>query len=231
MKKVIIIAQSLLESIGGAQSLFGRGGITLYPARTSEEILEMHRDKKADLIISDLSLPAMGGTALLKKIRGDAELRDVSIIMACDGPEASRSQCRDAGANAVVGKPVDTADLFMRVSELIVVPRRKHMRVLLRVTLDDGQGGENRTFASSENISISGMLIETKHAYRQGDRLQCHFHIGHSEVKVEGMIVRLVPGTGGRHRYGIQFVNLDTKTMVVIEQFVRTQKGTPTERY
>ncbi len=226
MKKVII-AQVVLEALDGAHSLFSRGGIKVFPARTSEEIFELHRRRKADLIITDQALPVMGGAALLAKIRGDDALKDVSIIMVHDGQEASAAMCRKAGANAVIGKPVDATALFVRVSELIIVPQRKDMRVLLRISIEDGRGGSGPVFASSENISISGMLIEANHPYRTGDLLLCRFHIGHSEVNAEGLVVRSVRAATGRHRCGIQFVNLDTKTMIVIEQFVRSRAEAP----
>jgi CheY-like chemotaxis protein len=225
--KKVIIAENILETIGGVQSLFSRGGITVFPARTSEDLLALHRQKKADLIIADLDLPDMGGAELIARVRRDAALKSVSIIMACDGSEEARKLCREAGANAVVEKPVDATALFARVSELIVVPQRKEMRVLLRVSVEDGLGGTSPIFASSENISMSGMLLETNHPYETGDRLLCSFHIGHSEVKVEGTVVRSVPVASGRYRCGIQFINLDTKTMIVIEQFVHSRKGIP----
>ncbi len=225
MKK-IIIAQDILDAVGGSRSLFGRGGIAVYSARTCEQVLALHREKKADLIIAGLALPAVGGAALLTAIRGDAALKDVSIIMTCDGREESRAACQRAGANAVLAEPVGAAELFSRVSELIIVPQRKNMRVLLRVSVEDERGGGSPVFATSENISISGLLIEANHPYRNGDLLRCCFHIGHSEVKAEGRVVRAVRGASGRYRCGIQFVNLDTKTMVVIEQFVKSRKGT-----
>jgi CheY-like chemotaxis protein len=226
--KKVIIAQEVLGSIDGAHSLFSRGGIKVLTARTSEELIELHRRMRADLIIADLALPVMGGAALLAKVRGDAELRDVSIIMVHDGREASKAICRNAGANAALGKPVDAADLFGRVSELIIVPQRKDMRVMLRVSIEDGRGG-GPVFASSENISISGMLIEVNHPYRPGDLLLCVFHIGHSEVRAEGRVVRFVRAASGRYRCGIHFTNLDTKAMIVIEQYVQSQKGASPE--
>ena len=58
--KRIIIAQTLLGSVGTVETLFGRGGIGAVPARTSEDILRLHRQQKADLIIADLSLPVAG---------------------------------------------------------------------------------------------------------------------------------------------------------------------------
>jgi len=227
--KKVIIAQDVLESVDGGHSLFSRGGIKVFPARTSEDIIELHRRLKADLIIADLALPVMGGTALLAKVRGDDALKDVSIIMVHDGRETSAAMCRNAGANAVIGKPLDAAALFARVSELIIVPQRKDMRVLLRVSIEDERGGGGPVFASSENISISGMLIEANRPYRSGDLLLCVFHIGHSEVKAEGRVVRSVRAASGRYRCGIQFVNLDIKAMIVIEQFVRARKAASPE--
>ncbi len=225
MKK-IIIAHDILESVGGVHSVFGRGSITVYPAKTSEQVLALHREKKADLIITDLTLPVMGGEALISTVRGDAELKDVSIIMAHDGLETSRAVCRQSGANAIIAKPVEATDLFARVSELIVVPQRKDMRVLLRVSIEDGQGGVSPVFAASENISISGMLIEANHPYRTGERLLCSFHINHSEVKIEGRVVRSARAKSGRYHCGIHFTSLDTRTLIVIEQFVQSRKGT-----
>jgi CheY-like chemotaxis protein len=222
--KRVIIAEHILTAVGGADSLFGRGGIVSVTARTSEAILALHREKKADLIVSDLSLPRMGGIALIEKVRGDASLRNVSIIMACEGRAAEVDACRAAGANAIIGSPVVAADLFARMSELIVVPRRKDMRVMLRVSIEDSRGAGTPAFAMSENISISGMLLETTHPYRPGERIFCSFHVGHSEVKVEGKVVRTDRRpSGSRYRCGIQFTNIDIKTMVVIEHFVKSR--------
>jgi DNA-binding response OmpR family regulator len=221
--KKVIIAESVLAVIGEERSLFNRGGITIYPARSSERILSLHREQKADLIIADISLPVMGGLALIEKVRGDAALRDVSIIMACDGVEDSRTACLRAGANSVIGKPINTTELFARVSDLVVVSRRKDMRVLLRVSVQGAGGGDSPVFAASENISISGMLIETNRAYRLGERLRCSFFVGHSEVKAESRVVRAERSQAGRYRCGIQFMNLETRALVVIDQFVMSK--------
>ena len=226
--KTIIIDENVLGALGTGSSIFGRGGIALCPAATSEEILELHRRKRADLIISDHALPAMGGIRMCSAIRADAALKGVSIILASDPDPAVQASCRSAGANAVLTKPLDPAELFSRMSELIVVPQRKDMRVLLQVSVDGGVLGAP-FFASSENISISGMLIETANRFSIGDRLLCSFFIGHSQVKAEAVVMRVDPGSG-RNRYGVRFTNLDTKALIIIEQYVKNRiknGGTP----
>src|SRR5512139_559172 len=209
--KNLIIAETVLGSVGKNGGFLGRGGVVVHPARTSEEVLSLHRQKGADLIITDNELPSMGGARLCTIIRTDAVLKGVSIIMICDPDPASLALCRDAGANAVLPKPLDPAELFARVAELIVVPQRKEMRVLLQVSVDGGSLGAP-FFASSENISISGMMIETAHRFSAGDRLQCSFYIGHNQIKAEAMVMRAESGSG-RNRYGVRFMNIDTKSL------------------
>jgi CheY-like chemotaxis protein len=80
MKKVII-AQTILDAVEQSTTLFGRGSIKLYPVRSSEEILDIHRRIKADIIITEFSLPVMGGVRLCSAIRSEQGLKDVSLIL------------------------------------------------------------------------------------------------------------------------------------------------------
>jgi CheY-like chemotaxis protein len=221
MKKVII-AQTILDAIEHGTTLFGRGSITLHPARSSEEILELHRKIKADLIITEFSLPVMGGVRLCSSIRSDLDLKDVSLIIYCDDNRVYQAACRDAGANAVIEKPVDAFDLFSKLSELIVIPQRKDMRVLLHVSVS-GVQQESVFIATSYNISMSGMLLETRRELNKGDKLTCSFNIAHAEVNAQCLIMRVDKTDTGRFRYGAKFLGLDTKTIVVIEQYVKSR--------
>ena len=220
MKKVII-ARSILQMLGESNTIFNRKGIEYSPAHSSEEILDLHGRNKADLIISDDALPQMGGVKLCSHLRSRADLKNVSIIMVCED-EASSSRCREAGANVVFPKPLDHGALLWKSSELLLVPQRKDMRVLLQGTV---KGMEKSTpfFAQSRDISISGMLFETDFALRKGDQVTCTFHIGHSEVSASGQVERVEVLSSGRSRCGMKFGNCSTKTLVIIEHFVKTQ--------
>jgi DNA-binding response OmpR family regulator len=220
MKK-IIIDRTILQDIEGSNTIFKRSSITFFPARSSEEILNLHGVKKADLIVTDASLPLMGGVKLCTLIRSDAELKQVMIIVLCDETKASLSQCREAGANAVMHKPVDYGELLWKVSELLAVPQRKDMRVLLRGSIK-GVEGDAPFFAQSHDISISGMQLETDRALKQGDQLTCAFKIGHSDVTVACRVERVATVAPGRHRYGVRFMNCDTKSLVIIDHFVKS---------
>ena len=221
MKK-IIIAENILKAVGSDNSIFRRGGIEVYHAKTSEEMLALHREQKGDVIITDYALPVMGGARLCAIIRGEDSLKGVSIILACEKIHASPALCGSACANSVIEKPVDPVEFFNKVSELIAVPPRRDMRVMLRVAVSGGRPGLP-SFASSENISMSGMLLEMTDALKPGDEMNCAFNIGHSEIKVTAKVTRVDLTSSGRYRCGVKFMNLDTKSLIVIEQFVKAR--------
>jgi CheY-like chemotaxis protein len=219
MKKVII-AEPVLRILGLGNTLFGRGGITVYPARTSEEIFALHQENRADLIITASSLPVIDGATLCSAIRCDAALRDVSLVVVCDADGPTLEQCLQAGANAIMASPADPFELFSRISELLVIPQRQDMRVLLQVT---AKGRKNAVSfpGVSHNISISGMLIEAEPQLENGESLACIINIGGREIAAEGEVVRVEQTTSGRFRYGVKFARLDTKSLIIIEQFVK----------
>ncbi len=221
MKK-IIIAEPIIHDIERNNTVFGRGSISVISARSSEEILNLHGAHQADLIITDFELPFMGAAQLCSLIRNDAGLKNVSIIIVCNATDASLADCRESGANAVIPKPASPDALFATMSELLVVPQRKDIRVLQRISVKSTEG-DTTFFAQSLNISISGMLIETDRTFKQGDRLTCAFNIAHNEVAVDCMVMRTDRTASGKRRYGIKFMNCDTKSLVIIDHFVKTQ--------
>ncbi len=221
MKK-IIIDQNLLNDLEESDTIFKRSGITFFPARSSEEILNLHGVKRADLIITDNALPLLGGAALCSRIRSDVELKYVSIIVICD--ESEQSQCPESGANIVIRRPLDTGVLLWQASKLLVIPTRKDLRVLLRASIK-GMEGNSPFFAQSHNISISGMLLETERVLKPGDRLTCAFNIAHSEVTLTCSVERVETTASKRNRYGVRFMNCDTKTLIIIENFVRAPQA------
>jgi DNA-binding response OmpR family regulator len=219
MKK-IIIARNIMHAIGNHDTIFQRSNITTFPARTSEEILNLHGVHKADIIITEESLPLMGGIKLCSAIRSDAGLKNVSMIMICEGSEPSLSRCRDAQVNIVLPKPLDPSQLTWKVSELLLAPQRQDMRTLLHVSLT-GLEKDSTFLGVSHNISISGMLFETDRVLKNGDRMTCTFQLGKREIVAEAEVKRLVRLSPGRFHYGVRFVNLDMKFIILVEQFIK----------
>jgi CheY-like chemotaxis protein len=227
MKK-IIVAHNLLVDIGVSNTIFKRSGITVFPARSSEDILKLHGFEQADLIITDAALPSMGGAKLCSRIRGDADLKYVSIIVIgdeADDSENSLSHCKEAGANVVIRRPLEPGVLLWQASQQLVIPMRKDMRVLLRASIKNGVEETEPFFARSYNISISGMLLETDRLLNRGDRLTCVFNIAHSEITLTCTVERIETSPSKKNQYGVRFTNCDTKALIIIENFVKAPQG------
>ena len=219
MKK-IIIAQSILDAVGSGGTLFRRGGISVVPASRAEDVLTLHRDQQADLLIIDHHMPVMGGAKLCAAIRADAVLRDVSIILLGERAGPSAAEGQQAGANAILVKPLDLGELFSKVSHLLMVQDRADIRVPLRMSVS--AKGATATFVGvSRDISVSGMLLESGRVLQKGERLRCSFTLQARTVEVEGVVVRAEKTPTDAIRYGVQFLSLDAKTFVLLEHLVK----------
>ena len=84
-----------------------------------------------------------------------------------------------------------------------------------------GKLNDQPFFCSSQNISVSGLLIETDKALQRSDVLSCTFYLpGFGQIIADAEVVRIVNGTGSSFQYGIRYLNLSTSFRVAIEEFI-----------
>lgn len=219
--KQVIVAGNILHGIGLNDTLLGRSGIIVVPASSSEEILSLHRDRQADLIVTEYSLPLMGGAQLCSVIRSEAVISDVSIIVVCERKGSAAAQSQQSGASAILLKPLDCVELFDKVSHLLVVQDRAAVRIPLRITVR-GRGTQSAFIGVSRDISVSGMLLESVGILQQGDRLECSFTLRSHVVSVECIVIRVPQGRREDVPVRKKFLNLDTKTFVLLENLIRS---------
>ncbi len=220
--KTIIIARGILHAIGNQNSLFGRGSIATLPARTSEEILNLHGVHHADMIITEENLPQMGGANLCSAIRSDKALKQVSIIMACERKETAAAS-GVIKANGFVKLPADPVEIFSMVADLLIIPQRKALRVLLTARFK-GETGAETFMGICHNISISGMLLDTNCRLDAGKEFTCSFTIARREVSMDCRVVRSI-AIGKRWQCAAVFVSPDTRSLIIIDQYVKNQIG------
>jgi len=84
-------------------------------------------------------------------------------------------------------------------------------------------GKNSSFFAETLNISISGLQIETDQELRENERLECTFKIAHNDLTVPASVRRMDKTASGKFRYGVKFINCDTKTLIIIEHYVKSQ--------
>ncbi|CCE01462.1 putative sensor histidine kinase with multiple PAS and a response regulator receiver domain (modular protein) [Bradyrhizobium sp. STM 3809] len=78
--------------------------------------LEAIRRRRPDLILTDVMMPRLDGFGLLKTLRGDAQLRDVPVvILSARAGEEAKVEGLDAGASDYLSKPFSARELLARV--------------------------------------------------------------------------------------------------------------------
>ncbi len=126
----------------------------LHAALDGEEALlflehgEKFRDSpRPDLILMDLTLPRMDGLELLQKVKSNAHLRQIPVIV-FTGSAAERdiSRSYDLHANCYITKPAELKDLAAVVE---AIERFWLKRVILPSTI-----GEDKSIGNTKEIKV-----------------------------------------------------------------------------
>ena len=71
------------------------------------------------LILLDLKMPKVSGMQVLEKIKSDADLRSIPIVILTSSNEDPDVQnCYALGANSYIVKPVDSSNFFLAIKEI-----------------------------------------------------------------------------------------------------------------
>ena len=114
------------------RTTLARAGYEVGDAKTGEEALEKVRKFRPDLVLLDVNMPGIGGLAVCREIRSDA---NVAIIMlTVRNSEGDKVAALDAGADDFVTKPFSTPELLARIRAAL----RRVLRLLLHLRSDFG---------------------------------------------------------------------------------------------
>lgn len=220
--KQLVIAKSLQHLMMTAMNFLRRSEISVRIAATNDDILKLHLEEHADLIVTTLDTPGLGSEALIHTVRRGEATRNVSVVLLCDSNPAHRERCLRSGANAVVIKPVDHVLFARKVQELLDVAPRRYYRVGLNVSIDSARHERPLAF-TSQNISTSGMLIRSEERLDPGERIACAFYLPDGQhLSATGRVVRIVKPEGGSSpaEYGIRFESLAPAAAHAIAAFI-----------
>lgn len=104
------LIQASLRSSGHEVSVAGDGA----------EGLRLARAKRPALMVTDLSMPGMGGLEFLDAVRADSELARIPVVVMTASMERGKTQeLQDRGATAVIHKPFSPAALRGTIDGLL----------------------------------------------------------------------------------------------------------------
>ena len=102
------------------------GITTIYEATNGDDAFEILRDRKPDMILTDLSMKPINGIEFTLQVRNAATSPNpyIPIIMVTGHTERHRVEAaRDAGVTEFLAKPITAHNLFSRIGEIVDHPR------------------------------------------------------------------------------------------------------------
>ncbi len=125
-KRILIVEDEKLLGMSLYEILFSATGtFEVVLCETAEDGLEKVKEKKFDLIISDLKLPGeMTGIDLLRKVKEmhpDTHL----MLMTAYGSDAVREDAEKIGVEAYFEKPFKLKEFLSRVLEILGVQKKE----------------------------------------------------------------------------------------------------------
>ena len=108
------------------QLVFLLGIKDIIEATNGLEALTILRERRVDLILTDLKMEPVDGIEFTRQVRQSTETTSpyVPIIMVTGHSERHLVEtARDAGVSEFLVKPITTKNLFMRISEIVERPR------------------------------------------------------------------------------------------------------------
>ena len=97
-----------------------KAGYTVDLARDGEEALTQVSEQKPDLVVLDWMLPAVSGVEVCRRLRGQADTRNLPIVMlTARGEESDRIRGLDTGADDYLTKPFSMAELIARIRAVL----------------------------------------------------------------------------------------------------------------
>jgi PAS domain S-box-containing protein len=102
-------------------------GYEVEQVENGEAALAALRLRRPDLLITDVMMPRLDGFGLLRAVRDDAALRDLSVVMlSARAGDDAKVEGLDAGADDYLTKPFSARELLARVAANIAMARLRH---------------------------------------------------------------------------------------------------------
>lgn len=206
-----------------------QSSVAVFTATNGREALEVARKILPDLIYMDLNMPEMDGIECCTAIKADPDLCKIPVILVTTmGMEESVAQCKRAGCDGFLTKPIDRkAFLDLGRTFLPNINRRERrancrVKVLFRVN-----NGEYRS-GTCIDLNTRGIYIACAGSLSVEDKVEVNVMVsGNSDDLVEawGRIAWVNTGPSRVKQqlaegFGVEFLAIPDESIELVKQFI-----------
>jgi CheY-like chemotaxis protein len=178
------------------------------------------------LVVLGPRLLDLGLLELIREIRASSATRRVSILalVPASEPQSLDGSIVEAGANAVLRRPLDHERLDSWIAKLLVVPRRVEARVPVHgQVVGTPHGAASHFVGLTRNLSVHGMLLASpvRLAEEPDLDLECNSPALAIRFTALGRVVRQASEVAWPYiGYGVEFLVVPPDSRQAIEELV-----------
>lgn len=121
---VVLIVDDSLSMRRIVKKFFENNGFHhMIEAENGIQALEILKEKKVQLIVSDLNMPEMDGMEFLKTVKSDAQLQQIPfVLLTVEAIQKTMNEALGYGVDSYIVKPI-TEKLFLREINRVIQER------------------------------------------------------------------------------------------------------------
>jgi CheY-like chemotaxis protein len=221
-RKKVLLAGPPAGPLRGAASVLSLAGYVVRAAESIGELEAIAPEKVPDLVMLDASFPPDGGVAACRRLREKAHWRAVSMMLVVPAGLPHLEEALVPGINDFLLAPFPSSELLDKASRLTLIPARRELNTIARVTSE----GAVRV-GKMLNVSSNGMLIEIETPIPIGRLVEVEFLLPEDSrpLRAAGKVVRRTNELDHFHpAFGIRFTEISEADQLRIDGFVAVRE-------
>jgi DNA-binding response OmpR family regulator len=119
VNKNILIAEDELYIIESLRFILEQEGYSVSEVHDGKHVMNCVRSAPPHVLILDLMLPNKNGFEILKELKSDAAIKNVTVLMlTAKGQQQDRTTARQLGVDAFITKPFSNREVLECVNKL-----------------------------------------------------------------------------------------------------------------
>lgn len=221
-KKKVLLAGPPAGLLRGASTVLTLAGYAVRSAESVDELEELAPEKLPDLVIFDAAFGPDGGVGACRRLREKAHWRAVSMLLVVPAGLPHLEEALVPGINDFMLAPFPADELLDKTSRLTLIPARRELNTIARVTSEGSV-----KLGKMLNVSSNGMLIEIETPIAIGRPVEVEFLLPEEArpLRASGKVVRRTNELDHFHpAFGIRFTEISEVDQVRIDGFVAVRE-------